>query len=154
MSRSARSILVVVLALLGSPLTFGQSDPGTGLPPFGTLNRDQIDTVNVGNLNIHFAFPLFAKKGRGLDFIANVTYDNGLYQPRDVHTFSTGPNDWNPNILRSQGWGVSIRGFGNVTYAAHTSTPQDPPCYDDAGGTRDYWWYSEFVYFDSDNTPP
>ena len=40
---------------------FANAQAATGFPPFGTFNRDQIDTVNLANLNVHFQFPIFAK---------------------------------------------------------------------------------------------
>jgi hypothetical protein len=56
---------LISLLLLSAQFGVAQAPPYTGLPPFGTFNRDAIDTINVGNLNVHFQFPLFVKKGRG-----------------------------------------------------------------------------------------
>jgi RHS repeat-associated protein len=72
-------LLPMCLLLIGTNTTYGQA-PATGFPPFGTFNRDSIDTVNVANLNVHFAFPVFVKKGRGLDFAPSITHDNSVLQ--------------------------------------------------------------------------
>jgi hypothetical protein len=83
MSRFPRFLFFAVATLFFTlNAGFAQTPPPpTGIPPFGSFNRDAIDTVNVGNLNVHFEFPVFAKKGRGLDFYANLVHDNTLYQP-------------------------------------------------------------------------
>src|SRR6266404_2314557 len=79
----ARHLFVLAcftLILLTEPLASAQTSPATGFPQWGTFNRDAIDTVNVGNLNIHFEFPIFAKKGIGLDFYAHLLHDNSAVQ--------------------------------------------------------------------------
>jgi len=79
--------LLFCLSLIGRNVAYGQAQ-ATGIPPFGTFNRDSIDTINVANLNVHFEFPLFTKKGRGLDFYASVVHDNSELEP--VYTQGVG----------------------------------------------------------------
>jgi len=76
-----RSAVVFALSLLVAGLLLAQSGPDSGFPAFGTFNRDAIDTINVGNLNVHLEIPLFAKKGRAMDFSSKISFDNTPYRP-------------------------------------------------------------------------
>ena len=49
---------------------------GSGLPAFGTFANSDFDTINAGNLNLHFTIPIFSKPGRGLPVTYSETYDN------------------------------------------------------------------------------
>src|SRR5690349_3636073 len=139
-------LLLCITAL--TSFAAGQGDTAIGLPAFGTFNRDAIDTVNVGNLNLHFEFPLFTKKGRGLNFSAKVVHDNALYRPMFANSFYS----WNRNPLYFQSQFLAVvEGIGQVTYNNHNSPNGDESCWN---GTsfQQYWWYSEFAYIDADNT--
>ena len=52
----------------------GVAQVATGTYPYGTFNNQGFDTINVGNLNVHFSVPVISKAGRGMPF----TYNNRL----------------------------------------------------------------------------
>lgn len=56
----------LILAILISLDAFGQV--ATGTPPFGSFGGGSFDTVNLANLNAHFAIPMLSKPGAGLPF--------------------------------------------------------------------------------------
>jgi RHS repeat-associated protein len=144
-----RLILVASLVLLVGSHTSAQSVPQTGTPPFGTFNRDAIDIVNVGNLNVLFQFPLFAKKGRGLDFSAQLRSDNLALQPFNANESIITPTFWQTTVTP---WHVSLSFGAGVTYTTRQSHPNsDPPC-NNGNNYIQYYIYENFVYFDSSNT--
>lgn len=70
----------------------------TGIYNFGAFNSNGFDTVNIGNLNVHFEIPVFSKIGRGgLNFMHNLVYDNSIWTP----TTYSGSKSWQPAAL----WG-------------------------------------------------
>ncbi len=71
--------------------------PATGMPPFQSLDHGTLDTVNLGNLNFHFAVPVLHKNGRGIPFDFDLTYDSSIWYP--VTSGST--KMWEP----VSGWG-------------------------------------------------
>jgi hypothetical protein len=71
----ARALLVVVALTEGIS---GQT--ATGLPPFGSFSGGT-DTLNNANLNVHFAFPIFSRAGRGLPFSYSLAYDSAVWTP-------------------------------------------------------------------------
>jgi hypothetical protein len=64
----ARALLVLVALTEGIS---GQT--ATGLPPFGSFSGGT-DTLNNANLNVHLAFPIFSRAGRGLPFSYSLAY--------------------------------------------------------------------------------
>jgi len=148
MSRTARFFLLLTsLSFGGLKAAVAQSPLPTGLPPFGTFDRDAIDTINLGNLNIHFEFPVFAKKGRGLDFYANLIHDNTMYTPT---TSGCSPQCWQVNYFDTT-WQMSAPLTDRVTFYQPT---QQTPCTDTNTG-RQYWnyIYTNWVYVDTKQTP-
>src|ERR1035441_8779906 len=89
----------LLLVLLTSASSMGQV--ATGVYQFGTFDTPGIDTINVGNLNVHFSVPVLSKAGRGLPFNANLTYDSSIYYPTGV----SGSQTWVP--VQSFGWASS-----------------------------------------------
>ena len=139
-------ILATFLVLLVGSLAAGQTDLGTGLPAFGSFNRDSIDTVNVGNLNVHFEFPVFAKKGRGLDFSAAVIGDN---KPFRIMGSLPGALYWYPTY---QTIGVeALPGAGRLTYDIIGGLNSQHPCIINNKNVP-YYNFTNFVYTDSRNT--
>ena len=51
----------------------------TGTPPFGSFGGGPFDTVNLGNLNVHFAIPVLHKAGRGVPFTYDLSYDSSIW---------------------------------------------------------------------------
>jgi hypothetical protein len=146
-----RILILLCLNLLAVSFAAGQTDPGTGFPQFNTFNRDVIDTINVGNLNIHFQFPVFAKKGKGLDFKVNIIHDNTLYQPQESSI--QGVYGWNLNLLATFGWLMSFPTSGQFGLTDHASiSPPDPVCYNNSGVQIPYTVLENFSYVDPTNT--
>lgn len=81
---SRQTILLAVLLAALPAITFGQ--PATGLPPFGSFSGGPFDTVNNGNLNVHFEIPIINKAGRGLPFTYTLTYDSSVWYPYGAWT--------------------------------------------------------------------
>ncbi len=64
MRHSAKFALVAVLTLSVS-MTVLAAGPTTGTPPFRSLGGGP-DVINLGNLNVHYAMPVFGRAGRGM----------------------------------------------------------------------------------------
>src|SRR5438270_10461400 len=79
--------LLVVALFLGS----ASAQVSTGLPPFGSLGGGPFDTVNLGNLNVHFSIPVLHKAGRGIPFTYDLSYDSSVWTP----VMSGGITQWN-----------------------------------------------------------
>jgi RHS repeat-associated protein len=50
------------------------------------------DIINLGNLNMHFTFPVFAKPGRGMPFTYTLSFDSSVWSPVTV----SGVKSWQP----------------------------------------------------------
>jgi len=114
-------VLVFLLALAGICL----AQPATGTPPFGSYGGGPFDTVNLANLNVHFAVPVISKAGRGIPFTHSIPYDSSVWYPATV-----GPNQvWTP--VTNFGWPAQQEvATGNITYTTFTT-----PCFDPDQGT-------------------
>ena len=86
----------VVLIILTSRVLTAQV--ATGTPPFSSLGGGPFDTVNVGNLNVHFAIPVVHKAGRGMNFTYDLSYDSSIWTP----VTSSGVTQWQPQS--NWGW--------------------------------------------------
>src|SRR5258708_9222523 len=140
------------LTLLAPLAALSQSGPDTGFPAFGTFNRDAIDTINVGNLNIHLEMPMFSKKGRGLDFSSKISFDNTPYRP--IPPSCQGCNSAD-NWQGIPTWVVGgVSGMGSLTYMTRSNGTRDPVCYLGGQGTPQtlYTIYYGFAYADESNT--
>ena len=51
----------------------------TGTYPYGTFDSPGFDTINVGNLNVHFSIPVLHKAGRGIPFTYDLGYDSSIW---------------------------------------------------------------------------
>ena len=76
-----RSRNLLFLFLLLSLVSFAQSGPATGIPPFGSFAPSGIDTLNLGNLNAHMDFSVFNKPGRGIPFNYSLGFDSSVWAP-------------------------------------------------------------------------
>jgi len=94
------------------------SQVATGTPRFGSFAGESFDTVNLGNLNVHFAVPVFSRAGRGIPFSYVLSYDSSVWNMTSVG----GSQTWTP--VASWGWrgvtevttGYVSRQRGNITY--------------------------------------
>jgi YD repeat-containing protein len=132
--------VAVVILTICSFLPAG-AQVATGSYPYGTYQKLGFDTINVGNLNVHFAIPLLNKPGRGLPFYYDLSYDSSVWYPAVVN----GSTVW---TLQSFGWrGDTEITTGYVSYSKVTENGR-------IRGSGDLWYtcpttiYSEFVYHD------
>lgn len=95
--------LAAFFILLGTGNAFGQV--ATGTPPFGSFGGGPFDTVNLGNLNVHFAIPVLHKAGRGMPFTYDLNYDSSVWTPTSVNGVMT----WVPDS--NFGWRGSTEAF-------------------------------------------
>lgn len=105
-----RLLAVLVLYGLLSMFSLAQA-PGTGLYAFGSFDNRGFDTINIGNLNVHYEIPIVSKSGRGMPFNYKIVYDGLIWSPAE----SSGSQTWVP----APNWG--LRGVagnmgGYVTY--------------------------------------
>jgi RHS repeat-associated protein len=63
----------------------------TGAQPMGSFSSGP-DIINLGNLNMHFDLPVFAKPGRGMPFTYALSFDSSLWSPVTV----SGVKSWQP----------------------------------------------------------
>src|ERR1700757_3435316 len=99
--------LVVTMAM-------GQTQVSTGFSSFGSYGGGPFDSVNLGNLNVHFVIPVLHKAGRGMPFNFDLTYDSSFW----TTTTNNGVTQWTP-----VGWGWrSSAQFGSITYSETATT--------------------------------
>lgn len=141
-----RLFLAIVL-LAATSLALAQTyEPSTGFPPFESFDPGSFDTVNHGNLNLHFAIPVVSSPARGMDLTFAVAYDSSIW----VKNYS----DWSPVSAfhgpagtASPTWGWKINDlFGDIRYKRIT----DPCILDDI--TEPSQQYYDFKYVEPDGT--
>jgi RHS repeat-associated protein len=128
------AILIAVLVCLAISDGAAQRMVATGTPPFGSFGGGQFDTINLGDLNVHFSVPVLNKAGRGPAFTYNLAYDSSVWTPAIV----SGGRGWQP--VANWGWqGATNIVLGFISYNKATTT-----C---SGGGNDVTW-SSFAYID------
>ncbi len=111
-------LILTVIAVLLCGTSIGQVAIGT--PRFGSFGGGPFDTVNLGNLNVHFAIPVVHKVGRGLPFDYDLKNDTSVWYPVGV----SGSQTWTP--VGNWGWrGWTESSMGYVSYQ-HGSTKCPP----------------------------
>jgi hypothetical protein len=71
--------------------------------------------INLGNLNMHFDLPVFAKPGRGMPFTYTLSFDSSVWSPVTV----SGVKSWQP--AANWNWrGVTEVAMGYITYTQIT----------------------------------
>ena len=74
-----RRYSVSILALLVLPICgFAQ----TGIPPFGSFTKGQLDLVNNANANVIFSIPITSSLGRGLNLNLSAVYNSQVWAPQ------------------------------------------------------------------------
>ncbi len=113
------SWLAAIFIILGTCIASGQV--ATGTPPFGSFGGGPFDTVNLGNLNVHFSVPILNKPGRGTAFTYNLAYDSSLWTPVAV----SGSTVWQP--AANWGWqGQTEVTTGYIIYSSKANKCFDP----------------------------
>ena len=135
MQKLLRCSIISLVLILAVPSMMGQVVTGT--PPFGSFGGGPFDTVNLGNLNVHFAVPILHKAGRGIPFNYDLTYDSSIWMPVTIG----GVKQWQP--AGNWGWNSDAAALtGYVTATETTTTIPGPPC------TMTTYTYSNYVYHD------
>jgi hypothetical protein len=96
---------VVLTSLTRAPFAVAQLATGTS-DQFASYFGAGFDTVNLSNLNVHFAIPIVNKSGKRLGFYYNLEYDGLIWQP--VTSGST--TSWTPvkTLGGNTNWGWTI----------------------------------------------
>lgn len=129
MKKLVLASLVCVLLLL-APFTL-LDQVSTGLPPYGSFSGGP-DVTNLGNLNLHYTFPVFSKPGRGMPFNYTLSFDSLVWYPS--------ANAWTP--VANWGWGGPTDSLtGRLSVFAITNH-----CFDDSGNRVNYkmWTFIQF----------
>lgn len=133
---SCRAVLAVTI--FASSIVFAQR-VATGIPSFNSFGGGPFDTVNLGNLNVHFAIPILHKAGRGMAFTYDLNYDSSVWSP----VTSAGTTSWTP--VTNWGWrGVTEVELG---YASYNSF-QDSCTNDNTGQQYYFTHYYNYTYHD------
>jgi hypothetical protein len=86
------------------------SQVATGNPVFGSPQGGIFDTLNLGNLNVHFSIPVVHKAGRGMPFSYDLSFDSSVWSPVGV----SGNQVWTP--VSNWGWlGITDAAVGTLT---------------------------------------
>lgn len=118
--------------------SFATAQVITGNYPFGTFDNKGVDTINLGNLNIHLAIPVIQKAGRGLPFFYTLVYDSSVWQIAG----SGGSSYWEP--VQNFGWlGQTVITTGYLSYSTSTHQCDWPP-----PKRGSYYIYYNWVYHD------
>jgi hypothetical protein len=114
-----RKIISALVFIIAIQSAFGQV--ATGIYPYGTFDNKGFDTINVGNLNVHFGIPILNKAGRGMNFRYNLFFDNSVWFPVTVN----GTMIWQPSS--TFGWGVDTNvATGFASYNTYIVTCVNP----------------------------
>jgi RHS repeat-associated protein len=155
------SLGIILLLAASTQVGSSQSTAVLGTPAFGSFTGGP-DIVNLGNLNVHWEFPIMNKAGRGLPFVYSLSYDSTIWQPMT----SNGTTSWVASS--SIGWplfgtntntpAIAPGLGGTVTYATATyptggacvnpTNPRSPPIV----WTGTLYQYTNFAYLDVNNT--
>ena len=87
-----------IAAMFAALTSIAAAQVVTGTYPFGTFDNKGIDSIDLGNLNVHLTIPIINKPGRGLPFYYNLSYDSSVWYPTSVN----GSTVWQP--VQNFGW--------------------------------------------------
>jgi hypothetical protein len=81
---------------------FPHSSRRLGLPPLSSIGGGPFDIVDLGNLDVHFGIPVFARPGKSSSrFSYSLAYDSLVWQPEMV----MGKRVWEPATQNPDTWG-------------------------------------------------
>src|ERR1700693_1453063 len=113
MKLSSKHFALMVMVLS----SFASAQVATGTPQYGSFGGGPFDTVNLGNLNVHFAIPVLHKAGRGMAFTYDLSYDSSIWTP----VTNSGVTQWTP--ATNWGWrGATEARTGYLSYQTSTLT--------------------------------
>lgn len=135
-----RILRLLAICMVFSSVGHVCAGQAVGTYNFGPFDANAFDTINRGNLDVHFSIPIFTKVGRGgSNFSYTLNYDGLVWIPLG----SAGSQVWTP--VSEWGWAdVTNAQYGYVTYYFNTISCTIPP-----HGIRSFYYsYSNFVYHD------
>jgi RHS repeat-associated protein len=112
--RLVTTLWLFVLSLV--PVSFSQV--ATGTPPFSSVGGGPVDSIDLGNLNVHFAIPLVNKAGRRMPFTYTLSTDSSVWTP----VTSGASQVWQP----APNWGW--RGDTEIATGYLSNTASDTRC--------------------------
>jgi YD repeat-containing protein len=130
--------LVYVAVIISSTLSFSQA---TGTPTFSSIQGGP-DAINLGNLNVHWSFPVFGRPGRGLSFSYALSLDSSVWSVIP----GTPTNMWG----HSSTWGRIFGSLPAVGAAFYKITGRT--CHDPIIGAYPYNQITFTSYLDPRNT--
>ncbi len=135
--------IALCISLLGAVLHSALAQVASGVYTFGAFDSQGLDTINVGNLNVHLSLPVLNKAGRSLPFYYDLSYDSYVWYPASVN----GVLSWTPVL--NYGWrGDTEVSTGYLTYSTTTSTSSSSSGTRSGGGCTTINW-SSWVYHDA-----
>lgn len=140
--RSLWHLGVLTVCMLVVLSSYGQDT--TGIPRFGSFSTSKIDTINLANLNLHVDIPVFQKTSRGYETSWDLIYDSPQFFVNNSGSYQV-VDPLNSSYFRL---GQSLPGPGGVDYSTtpspcDSSDPEGPYAFE----------YSNFIVYDSNNTP-
>ena len=111
----------------------------TGVYSYGAFDTKTFDTINIGNLNVYFALPVFSKPGRALSFYYNLAYNSSIWAPESA----SGSHTW----TQANNWGWTAQTDAETGYIRDTILSSGT-CY--VGTHREgYEVWGDFEYVDT-----
>ncbi len=143
-------LLLIALSVAPALAQLGGTNPGAGFPSFGSFAGSEFDTINEGNLNIHFSIPVFQKTGRGLSVVATISYNSLIWTPVGALTDGNGnpisSAQWVPPAISP--WGFTLSPF--TSYVTYTRI-ELPSTSCGNNGSR-VWTRTNYTYHAPDGT--
>lgn len=130
-----RSLLISFIVTFAFALQTGAQTQGTGLYSFGSFDSKGFDSINLGNLNLHFSIPVLHKPGRGLPINYDLIYDGLVWS----NISTGGVNSW--QLVQGNGFSATslVSPAGSLSFSTTISGSTDE--------------YHDFIYTDSMGTP-
>jgi RHS repeat-associated protein len=101
----------LLFAVLLASVVTAQTPSVTGLPPFGSFDVSQDESVDLQNGNIHLTIPIFAKPGRGLPVNFNLAYDSLVLSDSLYGDWSFAASGSGITALNGYGWSFNPGGY-------------------------------------------
>jgi YD repeat-containing protein len=116
MKRTLGLVLALVAMMAATEVSVGQVPTGTH--PLGSYGGGPFDTVDLGNLDVHFVIPILHKAGRGVPFAYDLSYDNTVWYP----VGTSGSQTW----TAANNWGWQMLGPVFAPYISYSQTIANP----------------------------
>jgi RHS repeat-associated protein len=109
--------------------SFSYAQVSIGNQPLGSFASSP-DVTNLGNLNVHYTFPVFSKPGRGMPFNYSLSFDNSIWSPV--------AGVWTP--VANWGWRDPTGAFAGAVFSSITTRH----CTDPDTGNQVFYTFTTF----------